>query len=115
MDAAVLMLSTVETEDDTEGHARLFLKVANHLVEDLRWYFRLKIADTPIVERHEFEDARERLVTAGFRCREIDLAWSEFAALRSVYASALNLLAGRLAIVPARWIGDRSYLPHAAR
>jgi hypothetical protein len=115
MDAATLVLSTVVSEDATPGHARLMFKVGNHLVEDLAWYFRFKNAGVPIVERQEFDDARDRLINAGYNCRESDLAWSEFAALRSMYASTLNQLARRLAIMPAKWIGDRSYLPHAAR
>jgi hypothetical protein len=115
MDAATLVLSTVISEDATEGHARLMFKVGNHLVEDLAWYFRFKNAGVPIVERAEFDDARERLVKAGFHCRESDVAWTEFAALRSKYASPLNLLARRLAILPANWIGDRSYVPHTQR
>jgi hypothetical protein len=115
MDAATLVLSTVVSEDETEGHARLMFKVGNHLVEDLAWYFRFKNAGIPIVERQEFDDARERLIKAGFRCRDSDAAWSQFAALRSMYASPLNELARRLAILPAKWIGDRSYLPHAPR
>lgn len=116
MDAATLVLSTVVSEEDeTEGHARLMFKVGNHLVEDLAWYFRIKNAGVPIVERQEFEDARERLIKAGFHCRESDAAWSQFAALRSMYATPLNLLARRMAIMPAKWIGDRSYLPHAQR
>jgi hypothetical protein len=115
MDAAVLVLSTLVTEDDTEGHARLLLKVGNHLIEDFAWYFRLKTTKTSIVERSEFEDACERLTRAGFRCKDGDAAWEDFVALRSQYASAINLLAMRLAIIPARWISDRSYLPHTGR
>jgi hypothetical protein len=115
MDAAALVQSTLVTEDDTEGHARLLLKVGNHLVEDVAWYFRLKTVKTPIVERSEYEDARERLIAAGYRCHEADAGWERFAALRTMYASALNLLALRMAIVPARWIGDRSYVPHLGR
>lgn len=115
MDAATLVLSTVVNEGATEGHARLMFKVGNHLVEDLAWYFRFKNDGVPIVERAEFDDARERLIAAGFHCREGDLAWSEFASLRSMYASPLNQLAGRLSILPAKWIGDRSYLPHTQR
>jgi hypothetical protein len=115
MDAATLVLSTVVNEDATEGHARLMFKVGNHLVEDLAWYFRFKNDLVPIVERQEFDDARDRLIKAGYQCREGDLAWTEFASLRSMYASPLNRLAQRLAIMPAKWIGDRSYLPHAQR
>jgi hypothetical protein len=115
MDAATLILSTVISEDETEGHARLMFKVGNHLVEDLAWYFRIKNAGIPIVERQEFDDARERLIKSGFHCRESDAAWSQFAALRSMYASPVNELARRMAIMPAKWIGDRSYLPHTQR
>jgi hypothetical protein len=115
MDAATLVLSTVVSEDATEGHARLMFKIGNHLVEDLAWYFRFKNVGVSIVERQEFDDARERLIKAGYHCHEGDAAWSEFAALRSLYASPLNQLARRLAILPAKWIGDRSYLPHAQR
>jgi hypothetical protein len=115
MDAATLVLSTVVSEDETEGHARLMFKVGNHLVEDLAWYFRIKNAGIPIVERQEFDDARDRLIKSGFHCRESDAAWSQFAALRSMYASPINELARRMAIMPAKWIGDRSYLPHTQR
>ena len=115
MDAATLVMSTVINEDATEGHAHLMFKIGNHLVEDLAWYFRFKNAGVPIVERQEFDDARERLIKAGYQCREGDAAWSEFAAFRSMYASPLNQLADRMAIMPAKWIGDRTYLPHTAR
>src|ERR1700693_5378844 len=50
MDAATLVLSTVVSEDATEGHARLMFKVGNHLGEDLAWYFRFKNAGGAIVE-----------------------------------------------------------------
>jgi Ion channel len=115
MDAATLVLSTIASDDPIEGHARLMFKLGNHLVEDLAWYFRIKNAGIPIVERQEFDDARERLINAGFKCRDSDAAWSEFSSLRSLYASPLNQLASRMAIIPAKWIGDRSYLPHTQR
>lgn len=115
MDAATLTMSTVVSEDATQGHAHLLFKVGNHLVEDLAWYFRFKNAGVPIVERQEFEDARARLIAAGYQCREADAAWNDFASLRSKYASIINQLAGRLAILPAKWIGDRSYVPHVER
>ena len=115
MDAATLVLSTIDIEDPAEGHARLMSKIGNHLVEDLAWYFRIKNAGIPIVERQEFDDARDRLIKAGFHCRESEAAWNEFSSLRSLYASPLNELANRMAIIPAKWIGDRSYLPHSQR
>ena len=110
MDAATLVLSTVK--DGSEGSAHLMSKVGNHLVEDIAWYFRYQRLDDPIVERSEFDQARDRLGKAGYKCRGADEAWTEFARRRSMYASPLNQLARQLSIIPAQWIGDRSYLPH---
>jgi len=113
MDAAILVMSTVEHK--SEGPARLMYTVGKHLVEDLSWYFQYHRLDDPIVERSEFDQAKERLKKAGYRCRGAEEAWHEFARLRSTYASPLNQLARQLAIIPAQWIGDRSYLPHRER
>jgi hypothetical protein len=113
MDAATLVISTLAEVPD--GPARLMHKVGGHLVEDFGWYFRLQASGDPIVEREEFEQARDRLVKAGYRCKPAEEAWTEFAGLRSKYGSPLNQMAQFLAIVPAQWIGDRTYLPHVAR
>jgi len=114
MDAAVLVMSTVE--DKSEGPAKLMYRVGNHLVEDLTWYFRWAVrADTPIIERFEFDQAWARLKQAGYQCNNPEDAWTKFAKLRSNYASPINGLARGLAIIPAEWIGDRSYLPHRQR
>jgi hypothetical protein len=113
MDAAVLTMSTVET--DADGPAQLMYTVGNHLIEDLSWLYNYKRRDDPIVERYEFEAARERLRKAGYRCRGTEDAWKMFAHKRSTYAAQLNDFARLLAIVPAEWIGDRSYLPHRNR
>lgn len=113
MDAAVLVLSTVE--DESAGAAHLVFKVGNHLVEDLSWYFNYQRMEDPIVERMEYEQARERLVKAGYSVRPLEEAWLKFAQLRARYASPLNQLARQLSIIPAQWIGDRSYLPHRDR
>jgi hypothetical protein len=110
MDAATLVLSLIE--HDSVGAARLMSKVGNHLVEDVVWNFRIKSSLDVGVERHEFEEARDRLQAVGYRCRDTESAWTEFSDLRARYASPLNQLAHRFVIVPARWIGDRSYLPH---
>lgn len=110
MDAATLLVSTVEEE--SAGAAHLMLTVGKHLVEDVTWTFRLQRSEAPYVEREEFESARARLKRAGYRCRDPDAAWSEFVRIRSRYAHQLNQIAKRFAIVPAQWIGDRSYLPH---
>jgi hypothetical protein len=115
MDAAVLVMSTVE--DKSEGPAKLMYRVGNHLVEDLSWYFRRWAvpADTPVIERFEFDEAWERLKTAGYQCNSPEEAWTKFARFRSNYAAPINGLARALAIIPAQWIGDRSYLPHRER
>src|SRR6202158_1163584 len=115
MDAAVLVMSTVD--DKSEGPAKLMYRVGNHLVEDLSWYFRrwAVAADTPVIEKFEFEEAWERLKKAGYHCKPADDAWPTFARLRSTYASPINGLARALVIIPAEWIGDRSYLPHRER
>jgi hypothetical protein len=110
MDAASLVMSTVEEE--SAGSAHLMFTVGKHLVEDLAWFFRLDRSPEPYVERAEFDAALTRLATAGYRCRQGDAAWSEFASLRARYAYPLNQMAKQLAIIPAPWIGDRSYVPH---
>ena len=110
MDAATLVVSTVE--DDAAAAAKLMLTVGTHLVEDLAWYFGLARSDEAYVERSEFEAAYERLSAAGYRCRDLSTAWHDFAARRAKYGYMLNQMAKKLAIVPAQWIGDRSYVPH---
>ncbi len=110
MDAATLIMSTVE--DKSDGSARLMFTVGNHLVEDLARYFRYLRREGQIVEREEYDQAWARLKKAGYNCRDKEGGWEAFARLRSKYASPLNQLAGQLAIIPAQWIGDRSYLPH---
>ncbi|HYM49439.1 MAG TPA: potassium channel family protein [Candidatus Limnocylindrales bacterium] len=113
MDAAILVISTID--DESEGPAQLMLTVGNHLVEDISWYFRLRASRDPYVERQEFDEALQRLARAGYHCRRRETAWEAFVALRARYAFPLNQLAKRLAIIPAQWIGDRSYLPHRER
>jgi len=87
-------------------------RVGNHLVEDMSWVFRFKGSNDPIVERAEYQLAVERLIKAGYRTRDAEAWWKQFSELRSRYATALNQMAHWLAIPPAQWIGDRSYLPH---
>lgn len=112
MDAALLVLTTT-VDGGAEGTAKLSLTVGNHLVEDMAWYFRITASHDEVgVERHEFDQAVERLIKAGYKCRPTEIAWKDFSKYRSRYASTLNELAKRFAIIPAQWIGDRSYLPH---
>jgi len=110
MDAANLVVSTVDGE--AKGSARLTLTIGNHLIEDMAWNFRYTAEPYVGVERHEFIEAVERLRKAGYECREEEVAWQHFSKIRLKYAYALNEMARRFAIIPAVWIGDRSYLPH---
>jgi ion channel len=113
MDAATLVSSAVE--DPSDGQAHLMLKVGNHLVEDFVWYFNVEVSPEPFVERSEFDEALERLGRAGYRCKERETAWTKFVEMRSRYAAPLNQFAHTLAVPPAQWISDRSYLPHRQR
>jgi len=110
MDAANLVVSTVDGE--AKGSARLTLTIGNHLIEDMAWNFRYTAEPYVGVERHEFIEAVERLRKAGYECKEEEVAWQHFSKIRLKYAYALNEMARRFAIIPAVWIGDRSYLPH---
>ena len=114
MDAATLVITTIE--DGPVGHARLMHKVGSHLVADMRHYYYRSVKDeTPGVEHDEFVAACARLQAAGYHVRNTDAAWEQFSAMRSKYAAWLNVMTKGLAIPPAPWIGDRSYLPHRDR
>ncbi|HET7465120.1 MAG TPA: potassium channel family protein [Candidatus Dormibacteraeota bacterium] len=110
MDAAALVLSSVTTP--AEGSAKLTLTIGNHLVEDMVWYFGFARLDDVGVERVEFDQALERLAKVGYKVHDGDQAWEHFSKIRSRYAFGLNAMAHRFAIIPAQWIGDRSYMPH---
>ncbi|HTD47844.1 MAG TPA: ion channel [bacterium] len=113
MDAAALVISSVEVE--SAGAARLMFTVGSHLVEDMAIVFGLTAAADPIIERSEYMAAVGRLRAAGYRVKDGDTHWQRFADLRSRYGSMLNQAAQFLAIPPAPWVGDRSYLPHRQR
>jgi Ion channel len=113
MDAAILTISTID--DGSEGPAHLMFTVGNHLVEDMSWVFNIKSSDDPIVERAEYEVAVQRLIKSGYRIKDVDAGWKKFAELRARYATGLNQMALWLAIPPAPWIGDRTYLPHRVK
>jgi hypothetical protein len=111
MDAATLVLSVVD--GGPVGPATLMYKVGTHLIEDMGRYYRQR--DLPVTDpdRQEFAEACERLRGAGYRLRDVDTAWLEFTRLRVVYAAWLDRLTTVLALTPAPWIGERSYLPHS--
>ncbi len=114
MDAAVLVISTID--GGPVGHAMLMHKVGSHLVADMRhYYYRGVHGESPGVEHEEFLSACDRLERAGYRLHERDAAWEKFSTLRGKYAPWLNEMTKGLAIPPAPWIGDRSYLPHRDR
>jgi hypothetical protein len=109
LDAASLLVSTVDSIP--AGEAKMMVGMGAHLVEDISNQFNLSYDDGPGVERGEFEDARQRLVAAGYLLKgDADAAWAKFAKMRSVYSSRLNAMAHSWATPPAQWIGDRSTL-----
>jgi hypothetical protein len=110
MDAAALVITTID--GGPVGHARLMFKVGVHLIEDMGRYYRVERETYPGVEREEFLEACDRLRMAGYKLHEPALAWEAFRELRSKYAAWLNRLARVLALPPAPWISDRSYIPH---
>ena len=109
LDASLLLITTVE---DATGEARITYELGRHATHDLASYFFVAQSDpTAGVERHEFDAACERLAAVGYRLREREAAWTEFAALRATYANNLNALARSFNIPPVQWVGDRSYVP----
>ncbi|HLH67606.1 MAG TPA: potassium channel family protein [Candidatus Dormibacteraeota bacterium] len=115
MDAATLLLTTLDCEDDpgltaARGWAKQALWVAGHCVEDLVLYFDLEAEDHAGVELDEYRAARERLARAGYRLQAETAGWEAFQLVRAGYADRINALAHHWAIPPAQWIGDRSLL-----
>ena len=108
LDASVLMISTVD--GTTAGQARIMYDVGRHCALDLAKYYGLAAEPSVGIERPEFETACDRLTKAGFRLRDRDRAWTEFARLRSAYAGQLNSMARRMEIPPVQWVGDRSII-----
>ncbi|HXA29918.1 MAG TPA: hypothetical protein VN193_14350 [Candidatus Angelobacter sp.] len=112
MDAASLVICAVE--GGPEGPAHLMNKVGDHLVTDIGRYYRVDAEPYSAVEREEFVEACRRLRDAGYAVRDGEEPWHRFAQLRSGYAPSVDRLSRVLALPPAPWIGDRSYLPHRA-
>jgi hypothetical protein len=117
LDATTLLLTTLK--GGPRGQARATRAIGAHLVEDIGRNFRF--ADPGIddagagIERVEFDGARARLGAAGYALvSDADATWIAFERSRAEYAGALNALARYLDVPPAQWIGDRSYVLHAA-
>jgi hypothetical protein len=115
MDAATLMLTTVDYEGDpvlraAKGWARLSKAVGGHCIEDLTIAFGLPDGRYVGVELEEYREARARLFKIGYPLRPEADGWIAFQHLRSEYAGRINALARHFASPPAQWIGDRSPL-----
>jgi hypothetical protein len=110
MDAAVLLLSVVE--GGPQGQARLMYNIGDHFITDMWRNLGFHVDQVSVVERGEFEEAADRLERAGYTLRDRDAGWHGFDELRSHYGDWLIRVSRSLAVPPAPWIGDRSYLPH---
>jgi len=116
LDAATLLLTTVE--GGPRGQATATHGIGAHLVEDIGRFFRFIVDSQPIeagpmIERLEYDNAREQLRAAGYvLMADADASWEKFAKKRAQYAGPLNALARYLDVPPAQWIGDRSYVLH---
>ncbi len=110
LDAATLVLTTLE--DGPRGPATFMRGAGSHMVEDLVHVFHLEAGVDSGVDRAEFDDAYQRLAAVGYRLREREAAWGDFASSRTQYAGGLNALARHFVVPPALWISDRSVLPH---
>jgi hypothetical protein len=108
LDATTLVLTTVV--DGPRGPAKMMFAMGTHLVEDLARFFRIERDHDPGVERYEFDQARERLATAGWSLLGPEESWVAFSSLRAQYAVALNNMAKWWTAPPTQWIGDRSYV-----
>ena len=110
LDAATLVLTTVEGVP--RGHAQMMAAMGEHLVEDVAQIVGFENEPGAGIARMEFDEARQRLVTAGYSLSEADLSWRLFGARRSHYAARLNLLAEFWVSPPSQWIGDRAPVGH---
>jgi hypothetical protein len=110
LDASTLVITTVDVGH--VGPAKMLGRLGRHLVNDYTQYygFAQDLTGAPGIERAEFDQVYERLAAKGLRMREIETAWTEFAALRGSYALPLNAMASYWRIPPALWIGDRSII-----
>jgi hypothetical protein len=110
LDAAALVLTCVE--DGPTGEATMVQRIGGHVVEDLSNFFGWQQTPMALVDRTEFEEARERLSAAGWTLRDADEAWERFVMIRSGYAARLNDMALYWVTPPALWIGDRGAVRH---
>jgi hypothetical protein len=110
LDASALVLTCVV--DGPTGEATMVQRIGGHVVEDLATFFGWGQTPVALVERTEFDEARQRLADAGWTLRDVDTAWDRFVTLRSGYAARLNEMALYWVTPPALWIGDRGAVRH---
>jgi Ion channel len=113
LDASTLLLTTIV--DGPRGPAKMMFAMGTHLVEDLGRFFRMPGDHDVGVERYEFDQARERLSSAGWSLIGAEESWLAFSRLRMQYASQLNSMAKWFAAPPTQWIGDRSVVRFRAQ
>jgi hypothetical protein len=110
LDAATLVLSSVDDDDACAVAAQMLSATGTHAVEDLFFYFRLPERQV-VIGREEFDQVLRDLEAAGVPLKPADESWKAFGEMRAAYGGRLNALAVRVAAPPALWIGDRSTLP----
>jgi len=109
LDASTLVITTVDIGH--VGPAKMLSRLGRHMVNDYAHYFGFEQdATAPGIDRSEFDQVYGRLSSQGLHMRDVEAAWTEFAALRATYALPLNSMASWWRIPPALWIGDRSIL-----
>jgi hypothetical protein len=113
LDAAALVVSTVDGERDPE--AQLLVRSGYVSLRRIALYFGIRFdpdprPDDPIsISREEYDAACDEMVAAGVRIRaDRDQAWRDFAGWRVNYDSVLVGLAGYTMAPYARWSSDRA-------
>jgi hypothetical protein len=82
--------------------------LGRHATHDLSRHLGIPRETTSAgLERVEFDSACERLIHAGYRLHDRNVAWGRFSAMRATYAPQLSALARFFEIPPLQWIGDR--------
>lgn len=110
LDASTLVITAIDLK--SKGEAKIVNRLGRHFVNDFSRYYEVAEGNQVGIERGEFDTAYERLRQAGVPMRERERAWTEFAEIRSTYATRLNTIAQYWHIPPAQWVGDRSLIPH---
>ncbi len=115
LDAAALMLSTVDTPRDPQ--AALCLRAGYLALRRIADFFNIAYDSNPAptdsitISRLEFNAAYEELVAAGVPVvADRDQAWQDYAGWRVNYDTVLIVLAGMTRAPYARWSSDRSLL-----